>query len=75
MVRAFSAASGKPVPYRVVGRRAGDIAQCYADPTLAREMLGWQAELGIEAMCADTWRWQQWAAENLKISRRQYSRR
>ena len=66
MVRAFSAASGKPVPYRVVGRRPGDIAQCYADPSLARDMLGWQAQLGIEAMCADTWRWQQWAAENLK---------
>jgi UDP-glucose 4-epimerase len=65
MVRAFSAASGKPVPYRVVGRRPGDIAQCYADPSLARQMLGWQAELGIDAMCADTWRWQKWAAENI----------
>jgi UDP-glucose 4-epimerase len=65
MVRAFSAASGKAVPYRIVSRRPGDIAQCYADPALAREMLGWQAQLGIEAMCADTWRWQRWAAENL----------
>src|SRR3990170_3642472 len=43
MVRAFAAASGKPVPYRIVGRRPGDIAQCYADPTLAHETLGWQA--------------------------------
>lgn len=66
MVRAFSAASGRPVPYRVVGRRPGDIAKCYADPALAREKLGWQARLGIDAMCADTWRWQQWAAENLR---------
>ena len=65
MVRAFSAASGKPVPYRVVGRRPGDIAQCYADPSLAQRLLGWRAQLGIEAMCADTWRWQQWAARNL----------
>jgi UDP-glucose 4-epimerase len=65
MVRAFEAASGKPVPHRIVGRRPGDIAQCYADPSLALEKLGWQAELGIEAMCADTWRWQQWAAKNL----------
>jgi UDP-glucose 4-epimerase len=65
MVRAFAAASGKPVPYRVVGRRPGDIAQCYADPSLARETLGWQAELGIDAMCTDAWRWQEWAAKNL----------
>jgi UDP-glucose 4-epimerase len=65
LVRAFSAASGRPVPYRVVGRRPGDIAQCYADPSLARETLGWKAELGIDAMCADAWRWQEWAAKNL----------
>ena len=65
MVRAFAAASGKPVPYRIVARRPGDIAQCYADPTLARAALGWKAELGIDAMCADTWRWQRWAAANL----------
>jgi UDP-glucose 4-epimerase len=65
LVRAFSAASGRPVPYRVVGRRPGDIAQCYTDPSLARETLGWQAELGIDAMCADAWRWQEWAAKNL----------
>ena len=65
MVKAFSAVSGKPVPYRFVPRRPGDIAQCYADPALAREVLGWQAQLGIDAMCADTWRWQQWAAKNV----------
>ena len=62
MVRAFEQASGRPVPYRIAPRRPGDIAQCYADPSLARKLLGWQAERGIEAMCADTWRWQQWAA-------------
>jgi UDP-glucose 4-epimerase len=65
MVRAFEAASGKAVPYRVVARRPGDIAQCYADASLALATLGWRAELGVEAMCADTWRWQRWAAENL----------
>ena len=65
MVHAFAAVSGKPVPYRIVERRQGDIAQCYADPTFARKLLGWQAELGIDAMCADAWRWQQWAGENL----------
>lgn len=58
MVKAFAQASGKPIPYQIVGRRAGDIAQCYADPTLARLELRWQAQFGIEAMCKDTWRWQ-----------------
>ena len=65
MVHAFAAVSGKPVPYRIVERRQGDIAQCYADPAFARKLLGWQAQLGIDAMCADAWRWQQWAGENL----------
>jgi UDP-glucose 4-epimerase len=64
-VRAFAAASGRAVPCRVVARRPGDIAQCYADASLAQETLGWRAQLGIDAMCADTWRWQQWAAEHL----------
>lgn len=64
MVKTFSAASGRAVPYRIVGRRPGDIAACYADPALAHSILGWRAELGLEAMCADTWRWQQWAAEH-----------
>ncbi|MBK5938641.1 UDP-glucose 4-epimerase GalE [Halochromatium roseum] len=58
MVRAFEAASGRPVPYRIVGRRPGDIAACYADPTQARALLGWQAERGLEQMVSDAWRWQ-----------------
>ncbi|MES2878612.1 MAG: UDP-glucose 4-epimerase GalE [Pseudomonadota bacterium] len=58
MVRAFEQASGKPVPYRVAPRRAGDIASCYADPVQAWELLGWRAERGLETMCADAWRWQ-----------------
>ena len=58
MVAAFERASGRPIPYEIVARRPGDIATCYADPTLAREELGWQAELGIDAMVTDTWRWQ-----------------
>lgn len=65
LVHAFAAATGKAVPYRIEARRLGDIAQCYADPTLAQVTLGWKAQLGIEAMCTDTWRWQRWAAENL----------
>ena len=65
MVHAFERASGRPVPYRIAPRRAGDIAQCYADPGLAKQLLGWTAERDIDAMCNDTWRWQQWAAEHL----------
>ncbi|MCP3878805.1 MAG: UDP-glucose 4-epimerase, partial [Sulfitobacter sp.] len=58
MVRAFEQASGHPVPYRIVARRPGDIATCYADPALARDELGWAAQLGIAEMVRDTWRWQ-----------------
>ncbi len=66
MVQAFGAASGKSLPYRIAERRPGDVPQCYADATLAREVLGWQARLGVNAMCADAWRWQRWAAQNLR---------
>ena len=58
MVNAFQIASGIEIPYQIVERRAGDIACCYADPALAAEKLGWRAELGVEAMCHDAWRWQ-----------------
>jgi UDP-glucose 4-epimerase len=58
VVKAFEAASGKPVPYELVARRPGDIAECFANPAAAAKLLGWQAEHGIERMCADHWRWQ-----------------
>lgn len=58
MVRAFEQASGRAIPYQFAARRAGDIAQCYADVSKAERELGWRAERGIEQMCADTWRWQ-----------------
>ena len=58
MVKAFELASGKPVPYKVAPRRAGDIAACYADPAQALALLGWRAERDLQAMCADAWRWQ-----------------
>ncbi len=58
IVAAFVAASGKSIPYKIVDRRPGDIAACYADPALAREELGWTADRGLEQMCADSWRWQ-----------------
>ncbi|HMW19126.1 MAG TPA: UDP-glucose 4-epimerase GalE [Accumulibacter sp.] len=65
MVRAFAAASDRPVPYTLVARRPGDVASCYADPTLAERLLGWKARHGIEAMCRDAWRWQQTLASGL----------
>jgi UDP-glucose 4-epimerase len=58
MVRAFEAASGRPVPYQVVARRAGDVAQCWADPLRAARELGWRAEFDLQRMCEDAWRWQ-----------------
>ena len=58
MVNAFSEASGQEIQYKIVDRRPGDIAMCYADPTKANEELGWKAELGLKEMCEDSWRWQ-----------------
>lgn len=58
VIKAFEQASGQAVPYQVVARRPGDVAACYADPTLARELLGWSASRGLTQMCADAWRWQ-----------------
>ena len=59
MVHAFEKASGKNIPYEIVSRRLGDLPEYYADPALAKKVLGWEAKLGIDRMCADTWRWQQ----------------
>ena len=58
MVKAFSKACGKEIPYEIKPRRAGDIAMCYADPAKAARVLGWKAEKGLDEMCADSWRWQ-----------------
>lgn len=58
MVRAFEAASGRPIPYTVQPRRAGDVAANWADPATAKALLGWQATRTLQDMCADTWRWQ-----------------
>jgi UDP-glucose 4-epimerase len=59
MVRAFEQASGREIPYQIVERRAGDIAECWADPALAESLLGWKAVRSLEQMCADSWRWQE----------------
>ncbi|MGA1289245.1 MAG: UDP-glucose 4-epimerase GalE [Rubrivivax sp.] len=58
VVRAYERASGRAVPCRVVARRAGDVDACWADPTLARTALGWQAQRDLARMCEDSWRWQ-----------------
>mgnify|MGYP005870643925 CR=1 FL=1 len=58
VIHAFSKACGKEIPYVIDPRRPGDIAECYADPTKAKNELGWVAEYGIEEMCADSWNWQ-----------------
>ena len=58
MVKAFSKACGKEIPYEIKHRREGDIAMCYADPSKAAKVLGWKAERGLDEMCEDTWRWQ-----------------
>ncbi|MEW5802893.1 MAG: UDP-glucose 4-epimerase GalE [bacterium] len=58
VVSAFESASGKKIPCKIVDRRPGDIATCYADPSKAEKDLGWSATLGIHEMCADAWRWQ-----------------
>lgn len=58
VVKAFEKACGKEIRYQIKDRRPGDIATCYADPSKAKAELGWEAEYGIEEMCADSWRWQ-----------------
>ncbi len=58
MVHMFEEVSGRPIPYKIVDRRPGDIATCYADPPLAYELLGWKAKRGLREMCEDSWRWQ-----------------
>jgi UDP-glucose 4-epimerase len=58
VIHAYEKACGKVLPYVVDPRRPGDIAECYADPRKAYEELGWKAKLGIEEMCASSWKWQ-----------------
>ena len=58
LVAAYGRASGREIPYQIVPRRPGDVAACYADPSLAQQQLGWQARHDLARMCADSWRWQ-----------------
>jgi len=59
MIRAFERVTGRPVPFEIAPRRPGDIAACWADPSLAAEELGWKATRSLDDMCADGWRWQE----------------
>ena len=58
LLRAFETASSREIPYRIVDRRAGDVAEVYADPSRAERLLGWRTQLDVDAMCRDAWRWQ-----------------
>ena len=58
LVKAFEKVNGVTIPYELVSRRPGDAAECYADPSLAEQVIGWKAARGIEEMCRDTWKWQ-----------------
>jgi UDP-glucose 4-epimerase len=58
LVETFERVNGIPIPRKFVERRAGDVASCYADIRLAKDLLNWSAQLGIEKMCLDTWNWQ-----------------
>jgi len=59
MLKSFEKVCGKPIKYKIMPRRPGDIAVCYADPARAKEELGWVAEKGLQEMCEDSWRWQE----------------
>ena len=67
LVHAFEQVTEQSVPYQITQRRAGDVAICYADPSLAKTLMGWQAKYNIQQMCADTWRWQTYSNTILKI--------
>ncbi len=69
LVRAFEKASGRTVPYQFAARRPGDVASCYASPELAARLLDWVPQRGLDAMCVDSWRWQQGNPEGYRSAR------
>ena len=58
MIKAFETVNNVKVPYKIVQRREGDVASCYADTTYAKELLNWKANFGLNDMCRDSWNWQ-----------------
>lgn len=71
VVKAYSKACGKEIPYEIKPRRAGDIAACYSDPTKAKEELGWEAKYGIEEMCRDSYHWQSMNSDGYQTKQEQ----
>jgi UDP-glucose 4-epimerase len=69
LVRAFERACEREIPFEIVARRAGDVAEVYADPTRAQQLLGWRAEFDLAAMCRDAWRWQSMNPDGYRTSR------
>lgn len=69
VIRAFEQASGRAIPHRVVARRPGDVAQCYAAPELAAQLLNWRARHSLDDMCRDAWRWQNFASSLAAVSK------
>lgn len=67
MVKAFEKASGHPVPYKIAQRREGDSAKSWADPSLAKTLLNWEARRGLDCMCVDAWRWQQQSEQYMPL--------
>lgn len=65
VIRAFEKASGRDIPYKVVPRRSGDVAECWADATLAKTLLAWESRFDLNRMCIDAWRWQQYCGAHL----------
>jgi UDP-glucose 4-epimerase len=70
MIHAFERVVGRAIPYRIAPRRPGDVAEAWADPTLARQELGWCATRGLEEMCADSWRWQEMNPDGYAVASR-----
>jgi UDP-glucose 4-epimerase len=66
VIRSFERASGVSIPFDIVDRRPGDVDACYADTSLAKELLGWEATRDLDAMCADAWRWQRMNPNGMK---------
>ena len=69
VIHAFSKACGKEIPYVIDPRRPGDIAECWCDPSKAKRELGWEAQYGIEEMCAHSWNWQSHNPDGYKTAK------
>ena len=67
VIKIFEEVSGVKIPYKITNRRLGDVAECLADPSKAKKILGWESELDFYRMCQDVWRWQKQNPEGIQI--------